>query len=248
MSRGFFQIGIIPALAGNTVPPYLDLVFAADHPRSRGEYPRYNHENVTEHGSSPLSRGIPPGAGFFILQLRIIPALAGNTSNSLQIATSVPDHPRSRGEYRVAPILRFVFPGSSPLSRGILAKRSTSILSIRIIPALAGNTISLLTGILFYQDHPRSRGEYESHYTVVPSAYGSSPLSRGIHNVMDADTVKQRIIPALAGNTLGTGYNSGDSQDHPRSRGEYPLCGAFDIRDQGSSPLSRGIPPERAHC
>ena len=54
----FVQMGIIPALAGNTRPPRIMPRPMRDHPRSRGEY---RVETTTSHadtGSSPLSRGI----------------------------------------------------------------------------------------------------------------------------------------------------------------------------------------------
>ena len=49
------------------------------------------------------------------------------------------------------------------------------------------------------------------------------------------------IIPALAGNTKHHETTDEDSQDHPRSRGEYVVLGASVGPDRGSSPLSRGI-------
>ena len=50
-----------------------------------------------------------------------------------------------------------------------------------------------------------------------------------------------RIIPALAGNTLGSPEYRSKNRDHPRSRGEYALVGGAIPSVVGSSPLSRGI-------
>ena len=52
---------------------------AADHPRSRGEYPLGILAAVTDYGSSPLSRGIRDPTVLAGPSRRIIPALAGNT-------------------------------------------------------------------------------------------------------------------------------------------------------------------------
>ena len=52
---------IIPALAGNTVPATSSPLCNGDHPRSRGEYRSGDIWITTSSGSSPLSRGIPPG-------------------------------------------------------------------------------------------------------------------------------------------------------------------------------------------
>ena len=73
-------------------------------------------------------------------QVRIIPALAGNTTGRCQLRRHRTDHPRSRGEY----FGHFLFPffgwGSSPLSRGIRFREDLLGETERIIPALAGNT------------------------------------------------------------------------------------------------------------
>ena len=70
---------------------------------------------------------------------------------------------------------------------------------------------------------------------------GSSPLSRGILAIGLSHAEAQRIIPALAGNTVWCLVVGWLRRDHPRSRGEY----VFHVfrRDflSGSSPLSRGI-------
>ena len=73
---------------------------AADHPRSRGEYPLGILAAVTDYGSSPLSRGIRDPTVLAGPSRRIIPALAGNTQANDVMIVAAADHPRSRGEYR----------------------------------------------------------------------------------------------------------------------------------------------------
>ena len=70
---------------------------------------------------------------------------------------------------------------------------------------------------------------------------GSSPLSRGILILNDATQNIQRIIPALAGNTMIIVLILPMCPDHPRSRGEYDRGCKIITRQPGSSPLSRGI-------
>ena len=50
------------------------------------------------------------------------------------------------------------------------------------------------------------------------------------------------IIPALAGNTTADFPWLVAKLDHPRSRGEYMNGETVGLDDEGSSPLSRGIP------
>ena len=92
-------------------------------------------------------------------------------------------------------------------------------------------------------DHPRSRGEYSGHPSTCQRREGSSPLSRGIPLHGGRASPTHRIIPALAGNTPLPLEQIRPVRDHPRSRGEYPSQKALVHNIDGSSPLSRGIPP-----
>ena len=92
--------GIIPALAGNTLPARGIGTRRWDHPRSRGEYWVWFIGEDGAAGSSPLSRGIRCHSRRGRLHRRIIPALAGNTAAAASWDVFVEDHPRSRGEYR----------------------------------------------------------------------------------------------------------------------------------------------------
>ena len=254
--------GIIPALAGNTLPLVDDFSAFSDHPRSRGEYLGSVSNRAAGQGSSPLSRGIRIGDVSDASTVGIIPALAGNTelvSNRQWIGE---DHPRSRGEYSCQPPSISDAIGSSPLSRGILARSWRGVAGGGIIPALAGNTGRLGSRGWGWGDHPRSRGEYLAYLYYIPGLRGSSPLSRGILYPISRAIASTGIIPALAGNTPQLcKYSHDDSGssplsrgilpncanthtmilDHPRSRGEYPDRVAGAEPHRGSSPLSRGI-------
>ena len=217
-----FFVRIIPALAGNTGRRTVRYWPRGDHPRSRGEYAALTVLLPTAVGSSPLSRGIHGGCYEATVLAGIIPALAGNTFMEPQQRHYLPDHPRSRGEYVEVGHGEFERVGSSPLSRGIPSPLRPAGLPPRIIPALAGNTISDPRRPGCRWDHPRSRGEYSCQLIRVMSPRGSSPLSRGILPPRHGVSRRQRIIPALAGNT-GLGPASMLAMaDHPRSRGEYP--------------------------
>ena len=115
-----------------------------------------------------------------------------------------------------------LYAGSSPLSRGIRPGCRSRCRSSRIIPALTGNTTC-------------------RHCWTSPSQ-GSSPLSRGIPRHPSHDFSDTGIIPALAGNTLRRVQHRILGGDHPRSRGEYKIMKDRSVYNEGSSPLSRGIP------
>ena len=111
--------------------------------------------------------------------------------------------------------------GSSPLSRGIRLRGVRWGGGLGIIPALAGNTATRRRSSPETRDHPRSRGEYGTVVFTSGSGEGSSPLSRGIPELVSILDIKQGIIPALAGNTGGVNVQTIETEDHPRSRGEY---------------------------
>ena len=252
LSRGIHPAGtfralgerIIPALAGNTGLLLIQQPGQEDHPRSRGEYQSFDADDGFVRGSSPLSRGIRGGWLRRSRRMRIIPALAGNTTGRAGVRVWRRDHPRSRGEYQLRRAAMHNAHGSSPLSRGI---RTSSLLrsgASRIIPALAGNTWLGSGSAPRPADHPRSRGEYAMEDSTALVGAGSSPLSRGIQSPLLWLSLVLRIIPALAGNTRRRRYPHEWCRDHPRSRGEYTRAAAVARRAAGSSPLSRGIPPD----
>ena len=212
---------IIPALAGNTAHTPTAGHICQDHPRSRGEYLVHFGLLEVALGSSPLSRGIPSDQGVLFQIMGIIPALAGNTGLTGMSSSLSWDHPRSRGEYAHRAKHYYTFPGSSPLSRGILCHTIGGFPPMGIIPALAGNTRRASHSLCGPRDHPRSRGEYTSVTRTVSGKLGSSPLSRGIHARVLGVRHTARIIPALAGNT--------------------PVILRVWVTPSGSSPLSRGI-------
>ena len=234
--------GIIPALAGNTMCCWTKSSCGKDHPRSRGEYVHQSGPVPAGPGSSPLSRGIPGARLQPLSMIRIIPALAGNTSTTPANIALRGDHPRSRGEYVAGGVVLSEVEGSSPLSRGIHVVDGSRFVTSRIIPALAGNTTHLGRGLRPPPDHPRSRGEYLVGYLMILTRRGSSPLSRGILRPQAGGKITGGIIPALAGNTARQPQTDYPTADHPRSRGEY-ISGSQNPRSShGSSPLSRGIP------
>ena len=111
---------------------------------------------------------------------------------------------------------------------------------VRIIPAHAGQTISL-SGILRRRaDHPRACGAnaYQAGFTAALD--GSSPRMRGKLAGVPRAGRRRRIIPAHAGQTSHESTFCVVEPDHPRACGaNFPitalLCVLF-----GSSPRMRG--------
>ena len=151
----------------------------------------------------------------------INPARAGFTIWDTALKVPLPDHPRSRGVYMVAPPKSGARGGSSPLARGLPRSIPGSARAARIIPARAGFTDG-------------------AGLAPVPDA-GSSPLARGLLPLVGARRCRDGIIPARAGFTHGSAVERLEIQDHPRSRGVYGWGVDIACLSCGSSPLARGL-------
>ena len=125
--------------------------------------------------------------------------------------------------------------------RGILTRKAYTSQKRRIIPACAGNTLSILCALSNRSNHPRLRGEYIYLLQLSKYGVGSSPLARGIRSVCSAKRHPVGIIPACAGNTKSDKYCQNLYWDHPRLCGEYLLSPSIWCVMLGSSSLVRGI-------
>ena len=69
--------------------------------------------------------------------------------------------------------------GSSPLARGTFVQIGANTETERLIPARAGNILSLRRERTSFAAHPRSRGEHLQPPLKLLVPVGSSPLARG---------------------------------------------------------------------
>ena len=90
------------------------------------------------------------------------------------------------------------------------------------------------------RDHPRSRGENFLGVEPLQFRGGSSPLTRGKPEHVEARGLEVGIIPAHAGKTSRVGLIASRRRDHPRSRGENDNVTRMRVPIGGSSPLTRG--------
>ena len=153
--------GIIPACAGSTCRSRRRGPSRRDHPRMRGEHYTKPHGMKPEVGSSPHARGARRVTRVRVIAVGIIPACAGSTLTISRSSHWHRDHPRMRGEHRVA--------------------RHGQTTALGIIPACAGSTASRPSLIESRRDHPRMRGEHRSASEKSVPAMGSSPHARGAH-------------------------------------------------------------------
>ena len=234
------QSRFIPAHAGNTDAAELAQSSVAVHPRSRGEHCCASVGYCPSCGSSPLTRGTPVGRGRPWHGVRFIPAHAGNTSTRPPRPMDAAVHPRSRGEHIDALRPGRALIGSSPLTRGTPSPTALYLGRVRFIPAHAGNTVCRSTAASLAAVHPRSRGEHHCQPIDTIWQHGSSPLTRGTHQLYELKGSASRFIPAHAGNTANQVAPTGRTPVHPRSRGEHSNTKPRKDGQSGSSPLTRG--------
>ena len=126
--------------------------------------------------------------------------------------------------------------------QGTLHAFDVPAITLRFIPARAGNTLRPQRQLPLPSAHPRSRGEHVLAETHGEGGYGSSPLARGTRYRSWLALGSRRLIPARAGSTFPGSPRTAIVSAHPRSCGEhnhrYTAAGA----GFGSSPLARGTP------
>ena len=115
---------------------------------------------------------------------------------------------------------------SSPRVRGTRQCRPVQRVSVRFIPACAGNT--------------RTAGG-------TPWNCGSSPRVRGTHSTALRIVSSTGFIPACAGNTVPTMRTDNGQSVHPRVCGEHRSDSHRPDRGAGSSPRVRGTRLCRTH-
>ena len=172
--------------------------------------------------------------------LRFIPARAGNTPTRRAKCSAAPVHPRAGGEHFSFALNALHDAGSSPRGRGTLRRVQRHEFGERFIPARAGNTCSLLRGLLGLSVHPRAGGEHCHAVGGLFLVHGSSPRGRGTPPGPRRRPRRARFIPARAGNTRRSARRGWPGSVHPRAGGEHSSLTAVTAPSSGSSPRGRG--------
>ena len=234
--------GIIPAYAGNTSRHPVSWSVGGDHPRICGEHLERALTASAASGSSPHMRGTHIQLWFPPADMGIIPAYAGNTDMYARFSPFAWDHPRICGEHVGQRLLAQAAGGSSPHMRGTPPWSPQTHGLEGIIPAYAGNTLTVTQKSLTVEDHPRICGEHAACSVVSFARGGSSPHMRGTLVWTAATFGRTGIIPAYAGNTLSWCEPPSSRRDHPRICGEHPSDENRVNAGAGSSPHMRGTP------
>ena len=231
---------LIPACAGKTAQSTWMPAPRWAHPRVCGENAGYSERHVRRWGSSPRVRGKRGDILLNHANHGLIPACAGKTDSALLWESPSRAHPRVCGENGIRGLSEDTTIGSSPRVRGKRFRTIRRQPARRLIPACAGKTLAGRGLRSACRAHPRVCGENTVAVTALTQKAGSSPRVRGKLSVTESRPGRDRLIPACAGKTHGSGCVSADSAAHPRVCGENPILTASARHSLGSSPRVRG--------
>ena len=150
------------------------------------------------------------------------------------------DHPRACGANPFEWVPNLKGSGSSPRMRGKRYGEANGTVTMRIIPAHAGQTMAPASSTIPRPDHPRACGANDVNTFVDDQARGSSPRMRGKPYISALPVRVMRIIPAHAGQTCRLPYNYSSHSDHPRACGANSNSPYWLVSKDGSSPRMRG--------
>ena len=197
-----WSMRLIPAWAGKTeAGDEKGSTFEA-HPRVGGENEETMRPKTFAGGSSPRGRGKRQPSRLCHRRSRLIPAWAGKTAVRRGGGHVRPAHPRVGGENGEKWDTATPRGGSSPRGRGKPGQGSCYRAWVRLIPAWAGKTWSMILLSVMGPAHPRVGGENAIITDPPYGIAGSSPRGRGKQSAPAWEQTGRGLIPAWAGKTL----------------------------------------------
>ncbi|ABD41107.1 conserved hypothetical protein [Methanospirillum hungatei JF-1] len=110
-------------------------------------------------------------------------------------------HPHTHGELIISIDLYFSLFGSSPYTRGTPISSDIIVLRARFIPIHTGNSRPSEVHIRICPVHPHTHGELVLMAPLSVFYPGSSPYTRGTHDICHGSYYQCRFIPIHTGNS-----------------------------------------------
>ena len=192
-------VGSIPAHAGEPVQQSGRQAGFAVYPRPRGGAEVAELIERSRTGLSPPTRGSLPLDGRRALRQRSIPAHAGEPWRTVPSPSAAAVYPRPRGGAAHGHSEVTVYPGLSPPTRGSPLITRGELVSVRSIPAHAGEPKDMASTHHQATVYPRPRGGASSALSCRLLHGGLSPPTRGSRHDAARRRRKQWSIPAHAG-------------------------------------------------
>ena len=179
-----------------------------------------------------------------VAERRFIPAPAGNGARGSQSSPAATVYPRACGERPASSTDLAILVGLSPRLRGTVFTLILIPVSMRFIPAPAGNGRNSCLIRCFIPVYPRACGERFTLDHRMPQSYGLSPRLRGTVGQVVEHLAGQRFIPAPAGNGRAFPRIATDPPVYPRACGERLSPQQVRTIADGLSPRLRGTAGE----
>ena len=197
------------------------------HPCVRGERSTESSEGMNTRGSSLRTRGTGRAKAEGRDPARFIPAYAGNGKDLQRRGWRDSVHPCVRGEraWEWGPVGR----------------------PDRFIPAYAGNGLTMGRNPASPPVHPCVRGERALPVQLLFPGFGSSLRTRGTGIGQARHEIRDRFIPAYAGNGPWPARRRRSASVHPCVRGERPRDAHGSAFEVGSSLRTRGTAVPDVH-
>ena len=151
-------------------------------------------------------------------------------------------HPCGRREHNL-PLSEDLSPlGSSLRAQGTRPFIQRFTLTVRFIPAGAGNTSAPPNIQRLFTVHPCGRREHPGCSFELIRSHGSSLRAQGTRQIQALGANHRRFIPAGAGNTSDILISSRITPVHPCGRREHVLSVVRWLVSHGSSLRAQGTP------
>ena len=212
-------MGPIPADAGQPSPPPPGSNSVRAYPRGRGATEHAVKIVNDKRGLSPRTRGNHAGVYDALVLGGPIPADAGQPGCRLPRVSFGGAYPRGRGATNAAEIRDGCVVGLSPRTRGNLPLPPFREVLRGPIPADAGQPWACSSTTMAIRAYPRGRGATWQGAKIPCALPGLSPRTRGnlLHGF--GQQLRQRPIPADAGQPAACGAVSWACRAYPRGRG-----------------------------
>ena len=230
----------IPAWAGETPPGMRAPVASWVYPRVGGGNGWLAEQSAFSQGLSPRGRGKLEQRCGLMRRRRSIPAWAGETGGYGDEWEHLGVYPRVGGGNLSSLFSPIFKQGLSPRGRGKPQSSAFAMLTLRSIPAWAGETVISSKNPISLRVYPRVGGGNLRASRRQPRLGGLSPRGRGKPNCACEPPDVARSIPAWAGETHKLAYLALQKSVYPRVGGGNATIAASGVPRSGLSPRGRG--------
>ena len=230
-----------PACAGTTALIVSAAALMPIQPRVCGDYEFPLARYWIEPDTTPRVRGLQWYFADYPCCSRYNPACAGTTLLFDALSCVYKIQPSVCGDYSHRLTDTDAIADTTPRVRGLRPSGLAAGDAVRYNPACAGTTRSSSAGTFLSSIQPRVCGDYCCRFCMSSMMVDTTPRVRGLHEVMELETVHSRYNPACAGTTLLFDEKVLVHQIQPRVCGDYLPTSTITRPLADTTPRVRGL-------